>query len=180
MGNGKQEENQLAEEMLRILYITTHCKLYAHLDSKDGTKSISEISEYHIKIGEVTASSGNLQALRGRARMVDDSVFSSIRERSEGYHKYSHHSKAHVERIYNLAVRMGVEENANLDVVKVAALLHDIARAMEDEGKIDNHAAEGAKMARGILEGVDFLMKKIADLSAQVGDRIRIYRIPGI
>lgn len=48
--NGKQEENEVAEEMLRILYETTHGKLYAHLDSKDGTKIIGELPEYHHKI----------------------------------------------------------------------------------------------------------------------------------
>jgi len=48
-----------------------------------------------------------------------------------------------------------------LDVVKAAALLHDIARAMEDEGKIEDHAAEGAKMVRKVLEEVDFPKEKI-------------------
>jgi len=96
--------------------------------------------------------------------MVDDSVFNMIIKRSEGYQKYSHHSKAHVERVYNMAVRIGVEENADLDVLKAAALLHDIARAMEDEGKIDDHAAEGAKMARVILEGADFPRQKVEEV----------------
>jgi len=93
--------------------------------------------------------------------MVDDSIFNSIRKRSEEFLRHSHHNKAHVERVYNLAVRMGVDENADLDVIKAAALLHDIARAMEDEGKIDDHAAEGAKIARGILEEVDFPRQKV-------------------
>jgi hypothetical protein len=52
--NGKQIENQLAEEMLQILHKTTHGKLYAHLDSKDGTKIIGELPEYHVKIKGVT------------------------------------------------------------------------------------------------------------------------------
>jgi uncharacterized protein len=55
-----------------------------------------------------------------------------------------------------LAVRIAKAENADLEVVKAAALLHDIARAMEDEGKIDDHATEGAKMAERILEEVNF------------------------
>jgi len=93
--------------------------------------------------------------------MVDDSVFNGIRKRSEEFLRHSHHSKAHVERVYNLAVRIGVEENADLDVIKAAALLHDIARSMEDEGKIDDHATEGAKMARRILEEVDFPEQKV-------------------
>lgn len=93
--------------------------------------------------------------------MLDESVFEKIRERSEEFFKLSHHSKFHVERVYNLAVRIAKEENADLDVVKAAVLLHDIARAIEDEGKIEDHATEGAKMARKVLEEINFPKEKI-------------------
>jgi uncharacterized protein len=93
--------------------------------------------------------------------MLNDSVFGKIRERSEKFFRHSHHSKSHAERVYNLAIRIAKEENADLDVIKAAALLHDIARAMEDEGKIEDHATEGAKMARKVLEEVNFPREKI-------------------
>jgi len=93
--------------------------------------------------------------------VLSDSVFEKIRKRSEEFLRHSHHSKSHVERVYNLALRIAKEENADLDVVKAAALLHDVARALEDEGKIDDHAAEGAKMARKLLEEVNFPREKI-------------------
>jgi len=93
--------------------------------------------------------------------MLNDSVFEKIREKSECFLRHSHHSKSHVERVYNLAERIAKEENADLDVVKAAALLHDIARASEDEGKIEDHAVEGAKMARKVLEEVNFPKEKI-------------------
>ncbi|NIQ04701.1 MAG: HD domain-containing protein [Candidatus Korarchaeota archaeon] len=93
--------------------------------------------------------------------MLDNSVFEKIKERSEEFLKLSHHSKYHVDRVYNLAVRLAKEENADLDVVKASVLLHDIARAMEDEGEIEDHAAEGAKMARKVLEVVNFPKEKI-------------------
>jgi len=93
--------------------------------------------------------------------MLNDSVFEKIRERSEEFFRHSHHSKSHVERVYNIAVRIAMEENADLDVVKAAALLHDIARAMEDEGKIEDHTVEGARMARKVLEEVNFPEEKI-------------------
>lgn len=47
---GREKENEVAEEILNILYRTTHGKLYAHLDAKDGTKIIGELPEYHHKI----------------------------------------------------------------------------------------------------------------------------------
>ena len=93
--------------------------------------------------------------------MLDDFIFEKMRDRSEGFFELSHHDKSHVERVYNLAVRIAKEENADLDVVKAAALLHDVARAMEDEGKIEDHATEGAKMARKMLEEVNFPKEKI-------------------
>jgi len=93
--------------------------------------------------------------------VLDDSVFQRIKQRNEEFLKHSHHSESHVDRVYSLAVRIAKEENADLDVVKAAVLLHDIARAMEDEGKIEDHATEGAKMARKVLEEVDFPKEKL-------------------
>ena len=88
--------------------------------------------------------------------LLDASVFEKIKQKSKELFKHSHHSQYHVERVYKLAIRIAKEENADLDVVKAAVLLHDIARAMEDEGKIEDHAIEGARMARRILKEVDF------------------------
>ena len=45
--------------------------------------------------------------------------------------------------------------------MKAAVLLHDIARAQEDEGIITDHASEGAKMAKKILNEVNFPANKI-------------------
>ena len=101
--------------------------------------------------------------------MMNDSVFEQIKERSQEFFKHSHHDKSHVERVYNLAVRIAKEENADLDVVKAAVLLHDIARAMEDEGKIADHALEGAKMAKKILEEVGFPNEKAAKVINCIG-----------
>ena len=92
--------------------------------------------------------------------MLDDSVFEEIRKKSEEFFRHSHHDKSHVERVYNLAVRIAEKEHADLDVVRAAALLHDIARALEDEGKIEDHAAESARMAEKILEQVRFPKEK--------------------
>jgi len=38
--------------------------------------------------------------------MLNDSVFEKIREKSREFYRHSHHSKSHVERVYNLAVRL--------------------------------------------------------------------------
>jgi uncharacterized protein len=96
--------------------------------------------------------------------MVDNSVFNEIRKQTAQYFKHSHHDKYHVERVYNLAIRLAHEEKADIDTVKAAVLLHDIARAQEDEGTINDHANEGAKMAQKILNEVNFPKQKIPNV----------------
>jgi uncharacterized protein len=96
--------------------------------------------------------------------MVDNSVFNEIRKQTAQYYKHSHHDRYHVERVYNLAIRIAQEEKADIDTVKAAVLLHDIARAMEDEGTISDHASQGAKMAKKILTKVKFPKQKIPNV----------------
>ncbi|MEI7749590.1 MAG: HD domain-containing protein [Candidatus Moraniibacteriota bacterium] len=63
------------------------------------------------------------------------------------------HDWSHVERVRALALRIGRAEKADLLVLEVAALLHDIAKTEEMRSKGDFcHAEEGAKRARPILE----------------------------
>jgi len=92
---------------------------------------------------------------------MDNDIFEKIKKEAESFFSLSHHDRFHTERVYNVAVRIAEEEHADVDVVKAAALLHDVARALEDEGKIDDHALEGAKKAREVLETVDFPKEKI-------------------
>jgi len=65
------------------------------------------------------------------------------------------HDWEHVERVYILAQILAKKEKADLNIVRVAALLHDIKRAeeMAVKGKIC-HAVEGAKQAAKILLGL--------------------------
>jgi uncharacterized protein len=61
------------------------------------------------------------------------------------------HDFDHVLRVYRLAERIGQEEGADMDVLRTACLLHDIARQDQDAGRIKNHAAEGARRVREVL-----------------------------
>jgi uncharacterized protein len=66
----------------------------------------------------------------------------------------SAHAMEHVMRVYNLCLHLAKHElNVDLDVLKTAALLHDIARVKEfndKTGSID-HSALGAEMDEKIL-----------------------------
>jgi len=64
------------------------------------------------------------------------------------------HDWHHVERVLQLAERIGTAEGADMETVRYAVLLHDIGRAKEDRGEIDDHAAWGADRARTILADV--------------------------
>ncbi len=74
------------------------------------------------------------------------------------------HDFLHVMRVYNLCLEIAkYEKNVDLEILKLSALLHDIARLKEDfdnTGEID-HAVEGAKMAEKILTKFDFPKDKI-------------------
>lgn len=62
------------------------------------------------------------------------------------------HDLDHTWRVLRMAEHIGKTENADITIIRYAALLHDIARAAEDasQGKID-HAQVGAERAYVIM-----------------------------
>ncbi|NJE62313.1 HD domain-containing protein [Thermococcus sp. 21S7] len=74
----------------------------------------------------------------------------------EGTHGFSH-----VERVLNLCMHIGREEGADLEVLALAALLHDIARPLESSGRVEDHAVEGARIARQYLRSFGYAEDKI-------------------
>jgi uncharacterized protein len=62
------------------------------------------------------------------------------------------HDWDHTLRVYHLCDHIGKAEKADLDVVRIAALLHDIGRSQQDTTNGDVcHARQGARMARDII-----------------------------
>ncbi len=82
------------------------------------------------------------------------------------------HSFDHTERVYNLSLYIQKHEGGDLEIVKAAALLHDIAREKQSKGLCLCHAEEGCKMAGDILKEYGFPEKKIS----AVCEAIRIHR----
>ena len=74
----------------------------------------------------------------------------------EGTHGFSH-----VERVFNLCIHIGKEEGADLEVLALASLLHDVARPLESAGKVEDHAAEGARIARHFLRSLGYPEEKV-------------------
>ncbi len=77
------------------------------------------------------------------------------------------HDFSHIMRVYNLCITIAKHENnVDLEVLKIAALLHDIARKEEDlnsSGKVD-HAILGAERAEKILRRLGFDKSKISNI----------------
>ncbi|MBA7631382.1 putative protein YedJ [subsurface metagenome] len=67
------------------------------------------------------------------------------------------HGFSHVERVFNLCLRLGKKLGANLLILKVAALLHDIGRINKNKVYSNkNHAEMSAEMASEFLKSNDF------------------------
>ena len=66
------------------------------------------------------------------------------------------HDWTHIERVRKMALYIGKSEKADLFVLEIAAILHDIGRREEMKARgAYCHAEEGAKMAKEILEKYD-------------------------
>lgn len=86
---------------------------------------------------------------------ISPALISRIREEAGAFFRSARgsHDRDHTERVYKLCLRIGRKEKADLGVLKLAALLHDIGREEEDRshGKIC-HDRSGADLAKKILE----------------------------
>jgi len=61
------------------------------------------------------------------------------------------HGFEHVERVLKLSSEIGTVLNANLLVIKIAALLHDVGRYVKKDNKVRNHAEISAEIAENFI-----------------------------
>ncbi len=97
-----------------------------------------------------------IQDERSRALIEKAREFAKSFFEREGTHGFSH-----VERVFNLCMNIGEKEGADLEVLALASLLHDIARPLEDAGKVDDHAIESARIARRFLKSLGYPDDKV-------------------
>ena len=61
------------------------------------------------------------------------------------------HGFKHVKRVLKLSSEIGAVLNANLPVIKIAALLHDVGRYLKKDDLIKNHAEISAQIAENFI-----------------------------
>ena len=85
---------------------------------------------------------------------IPPALVSCIREEAGAFFRSARgsHDWDHTQRVYKLSLRIGRKERADLGVLRLAAVLHDIGREEEDRshGRIC-HGRSGAALARKIL-----------------------------
>jgi len=97
--------------------------------------------------------------------MLNETFFEKLKEKIQPYFEEAgSHDFSHTQRVYNLAVEIGKKEKADLDIIKAAAFLHDIARLKEDNKECECHAEEGGKIAEKILAEMNFSYDKIENV----------------
>ena len=127
---------------------------------------------------EITESPVTESDVEAMAAFVYDYLEASVENEGDGGRMrwYPWHSAEyrfnHIMNVVELATEIAAKEGANEDVVRVAALFHDIAKLDADQ---DVHATEGARVARKYLEThgdfppsfVDQVCRSIEDHSHQ-------------
>ncbi len=93
---------------------------------------------------------------------IEEKMYDEVKRRCElptnvyGIGAWDHHIKI----VYELAKKYADEYNANLEIVAIAALLHDIA-SVTDESYTEEHHIIGAKIAEELLLNENYSIEKI-------------------
>lgn len=99
--------------------------------------------------------------------VVNNEIFKIIENQVRGIFcgAAGHHDWDHTERVLNLCLRIGKTEKADLEILGLAALLHDIGREEETKSKGGIcHAELSAKMAEEILTEQKLKREKIEEI----------------
>src|SRR5437773_793652 len=87
--------------------------------------------------------------------MLAEPLRTKVWEIADSYypkHEWAH-GRNHIERVFKMAIEIGKQERADLEIVELATILHDIFQNREAHASIEGlrHETEGSKEARKIL-----------------------------
>ena len=67
------------------------------------------------------------------------------------------HGFAHVQRVYDLCDKIGIVLKANMLILRISALFHDIGRNYETSNTVNkNHAITSAEISKHYLKSLSF------------------------
>lgn len=95
--------------------------------------------------------------------MFDEEVMNKIKRFAfDNSAKDDIHGFAHIERLYDMALEIGAKLNANMDLLKISVLLHDIGRIDEKDDNLKrNHADISAEKAYNFLISQKFKVSEV-------------------
>jgi len=82
----------------------------------------------------------------------------------------------HLEAVVCIAGMLALKLGADLEIVRAAAWLHDLAKEGIAELIEDGHGVKGAEEARKILERTDFPKEKIDAVCQAIAEHVGLYR----
>jgi len=82
----------------------------------------------------------------------------------------------HLKAVARIAERLALKLGADLEIVRAAAWLHDLAKEGIAELVEDGHGVKGAEEARKISERTDFPEEKIAAVCQAIAEHVGLYR----
>ena len=97
---------------------------------------------------------------------IIDKTIAFVKEKLEGAE--AGHDWFHIERVWKLSLKISEDENADLLVVQLAALLHDIADPKFHNGdeelalRVSRNFLENEKAQESVIEKVLFIIKNIS------------------
>ncbi len=94
-----------------------------------------------------------------------DSILTSVWEIADSYYAKRDwgHGRGHIERVVSTAVEIGKREGADLEIIELSAILHDIFANEEKHTGVEGfrHEIEASKEARKILKRLGLADKTI-------------------
>jgi len=82
----------------------------------------------------------------------------------------------HLKAVVRIAEVLALKLGADLEIVRAAAWLHDLAKEGIAEIVEEGHGAKGAEEARRILERTDFPKEKIDAVCQAIAEHVGLYR----
>jgi len=96
----------------------------------------------------------------GTSVTLADSILTRVWEIADSYYPKRDwaHGKSHIERVLRTAVEIGKREGADLEIIELSAILHDIFANEEKRSNVEGfrHEIEASKEAKNILKNLGF------------------------